>query len=52
SDVAQQVQHNFQRLQQALAQIIVDGQHSGEISIDKNPEALAYFLVNTIQGTY
>lgn len=48
--VAQHVQHNFQRLQQALMQLIVYGQLSGEISSDKNPEALAYFLVNTIQG--
>ncbi|WP_353167560.1 TetR/AcrR family transcriptional regulator [Acinetobacter sp.] len=49
-NVAQHVRQNFQRLQQALMQLIVYGQLSGEISSDRNPEALAYFLVNTIQG--
>lgn len=49
-NVAQQINYNFQRLQQALQNLIMRGQNTGEISEEKNAEALAYFLVNTIQG--
>ena len=48
--VAELVAHNFQRLQKALAKLIVRGQQSGEIAVEKNPRALARFFVSTMQG--
>nr|WP_174507034.1 TetR/AcrR family transcriptional regulator [Acinetobacter sp. Marseille-Q1620] len=49
-NIAKQIQHNFLRLKTAYEKLIIRGQESGEISPDKNPEALANFFVNTMQG--
>lgn len=48
--VAQLVAHNLQRLQKALEKLIQRAQKSGELVADKNPRALARFVVNTMQG--
>ena len=48
--VAELVAHNFQRLQKALAKLIVRGQQSGEVAAEKSPRALARFFVGTMQG--
>lgn len=48
--VAGLVAHNFQRLQAAMEKLILRGQQSGEIAAEKNPRALARFLVSTMQG--
>lgn len=48
--VAELVADNFQRLQKALEKLIVRGQQSGEVAVEKNPRALARFFVNTMQG--
>lgn len=48
--VAKLVAHNFERLQKALEKLIRRGQQSGDITTGKNPRALAWFFVNTIQG--
>ncbi|TEA72319.1 TetR/AcrR family transcriptional regulator [Allopusillimonas ginsengisoli] len=47
---AKLVAHNFQRLQKALEKLIQRGQQSGEVAAEKNPQALARFFVNTMQG--
>lgn len=41
---------NFLRLEKALEQALLRGQAEGEIASQKNPRALARFIVNTIQG--
>ncbi|MCI1739623.1 MAG: TetR/AcrR family transcriptional regulator [Pseudomonas veronii] len=48
--VAELVADNFQRLQKALEKLIVRGQQSGEVAVEKNPRALARFFVSTMQG--
>lgn len=48
--VADLVAHNFQRLQKALETLIRRGQQSGDVAVGKNPHALAFFFVNTMQG--
>lgn len=48
--VAELVAHNFHRLQKALEKLIQRGRQSGDLATDKNPRALARFLVNTAQG--
>ncbi len=48
--VAELVADNFQRLQKALEKLIVRGQQSGEVAVEKNPLALARFFVSTMQG--
>ncbi len=48
--IASLLQQNFQSLYQAFAQLITRGQRTGEISTQQNPEALALFFVNTMQG--
>ena len=40
---------NFLRLEKALEQALLRGQAEGEIASQKNPRALARFIVNTIQ---
>lgn len=49
-EAAKLVAHNFQRLQKALEKLIQRGQQSGEVAAEKNPQALARFFVNTMQG--
>ncbi|MEO4177982.1 TetR/AcrR family transcriptional regulator [Acinetobacter pittii] len=49
-DVAQFVVSNLQKLQHALENLFIKAQKSGEISSTQNPQALASFFVNTIQG--
>jgi TetR/AcrR family transcriptional repressor of nem operon len=48
--VAELVADNFQRLQKALEKLIVRGQQSGEVAVERNPRALARFFVSTMQG--
>lgn len=40
----------FTMLKDAFMQAIINGQQKGEISEDKDPEAIAWYLVNTISG--
>jgi len=47
--VAQLVAQNFQRIE-ALEQVLRRGQEQGEIDPQKNPRALASFVVCTVQG--
>lgn len=44
------VKNNLQTVENALAAAIVRGQASGEIKSKKSPEALAAFLLNTVNG--
>ncbi|MCF0059249.1 TetR/AcrR family transcriptional regulator [Dyadobacter sp. CY356] len=44
------VRQNMQDIEDAFFQLITKGQQSGEISMDKNPRAIARFLFNTISG--
>jgi TetR/AcrR family transcriptional repressor of nem operon len=48
--VAQLVAQNFQRIEAALEQVLRRGQEQGEIDPQKNPRALASFVVCTVQG--
>ncbi len=48
--VAEKVIFNLQRIQKAIFNLLQKGQQQGEISSEKNVDALAYFFVNTIQG--
>ena len=48
--IASVLQQNFQSLCQAFAQLISRAQGTGEISTQQDPEALALFFVNTMQG--
>nr|WP_263860834.1 TetR/AcrR family transcriptional regulator [Pseudomonas sp. MWU349] len=48
--VAQLVAQNFQRIEAALEQVLRRGQAQGEIDPQKNPRALASFVVCTVQG--
>lgn len=49
-DIARLIQENFARLHQAFERLILEGQKNGEIALDKDAKALAYFFVNTMQG--
>lgn len=49
-EIAKLVSKNLNRLETAITSLIVRGQLSGEIKQSKNPEAIAGFMVNTIQG--
>ncbi|AXQ23939.1 TetR/AcrR family transcriptional regulator [Acinetobacter wuhouensis] len=48
--IASVLQQNFQSLRQAFAQLISRAQSTGEISTQQDPDALALFFVNTMQG--
>lgn len=50
ADVARLVTQNFQALHDAFQQLLQRGQQSGEISPEKDADALAWFFVNTMQG--
>ena len=49
-EIASLVAQNFSRMERALKGLIKRGQESGEISVEKNPGALARFFVSTMQG--
>lgn len=48
--VAELLAQNFRRMQKALEALLRKGQKAGEIAADKDPRALARFLLNTVQG--
>ncbi|UMZ14882.1 TetR/AcrR family transcriptional regulator [Pseudomonas sp. MPFS] len=48
--VAQWVAQNFKRIEAALEQVLRQGQEQGQVASQKNPRALASFVVCTIQG--
>nr|WP_279653704.1 TetR/AcrR family transcriptional regulator [Pseudomonas morbosilactucae] len=48
--VAELVAQNFRRVEAALARLLRRGQAEGDIDPDKNPAALASFVVCTVQG--
>lgn len=48
--VAEKVIFNLQRIHRAILKLLQKGQQRGEITSEKNADALAYFFVNTIQG--
>ena len=48
--IAALLQQNFQLLTQAFTRLITRAQGIGEISRQQDPEALALFFVNTMQG--
>ncbi len=50
SGVAELVAKNFSRMERALTALLLRGQAAGEIDPGKRPEALARFIVSTIQG--
>ncbi|MDC9615014.1 TetR/AcrR family transcriptional regulator [Xenorhabdus khoisanae] len=49
-EIASLVSENFRRLQSAFEGLIKRGQKTSEISLEKDPTALSYFLLNNIQG--
>lgn len=49
-DVAEVVCHNLEAGEAAFKQMLIAAQARGELSPDKNPEALARYLFNSIQG--
>ena len=48
--IADLVAKNLSRMERAISSLILRGQANGEIDATKNPEALARFIVSTIQG--
>jgi len=48
--VAELVAQNFRRVEAALERVLRRGQEQGEIGPEKNPRALASFVVCTVQG--
>ncbi|MBP6562744.1 MAG: TetR/AcrR family transcriptional regulator [Neisseriaceae bacterium] len=50
AEVAAMVAHHFDLLQQALAQLIDGAQQAGTVAAGADPQALARFFVNTMQG--
>lgn len=48
--VAELVAQNFRRVEGALERVLRRGQEQGDIDPDKNPRALASFVVCTVQG--
>lgn len=49
-EVAELVAQNFRRVEAALERVLRRGQEQGDIDPDKNPRALASFVVCTVQG--
>lgn len=50
TDTADRVRSNFARMQDAFAATVRQGQEQGEIDTNADPDGLARFLVNNIQG--
>ncbi|WP_438281669.1 TetR/AcrR family transcriptional regulator [Pseudomonas alabamensis] len=50
SGIAELVAKNFSRMERALTAVFLRGQAAGEIEAGRRPEALARFVVSTIQG--
>ncbi|AMW79618.1 TetR family transcriptional regulator [Acinetobacter sp. TGL-Y2] len=48
--IAELVAKNLMRMERAISTLIIRGQANGEIDSNKNSDALAHFIVSTIQG--
>lgn len=49
-DVSKIVCSNIEGNEQIFKQVLIEAQQKGELSPEKNPEALAHYLFNSIQG--